>query len=173
MDGRYPLHSVHAGAASQSERDKERLQQAAELIEALKDDLAEGAILIVEGRTDAEALQRLGVHGTLFCAKSSSLRPLDLAERLDTSSKIIILTDFDRAGEQLAGFLRGALERRRGRVDLTYRKRLAALMRGYVKDVRDLEEHLRNVVVQKQGSAQLPERTRSRRAKVNMTRKPL
>ncbi|MEM2904538.1 MAG: toprim domain-containing protein [Candidatus Bathyarchaeia archaeon] len=122
--------------------DEEGLEELGELIERLRLEVAEGAILVVEGRKDADALRGLGFRGSVLPAKSRGSRLVDFAERIDVSHKVILLTDFDHAGMRLAQFLRKALERERAKVDLTYRKRLAALMHGEVKDIEGLAQRL-------------------------------
>jgi len=140
-------HSRGSGRQPASGRtlEEDRSARVEELIQRLKAEAAEGAILIVEGRRDAQALRRIDVHGAILSAKSSGFRLLDFAERIDRGRKVIVLTDFDAAGERLARFLRQALERERVRVDLTYRKRLSALMHGEVAGIEGLSRRLQKL----------------------------
>jgi len=131
--------------------DEDRLERVSELIQRLNAEAAGGAALVVEGRRDLEALRALGVRGAILCAKSSSSRLLDFVEGIDTRLKVIVLTDFDAAGERLARFLRETLERQGVKVDLAYRERLSALMRGEVKDIQGLGEHLERAATGEHG----------------------
>ena len=64
-----------------------------ELIERAKD----GAIVLVEGRRDVEALKGLGVEGKILPV--SSVSRAKLVESVE--GDVIILTDWDEKGEKL------------------------------------------------------------------------
>ena len=97
-----------------------------------------GTVILVEGSRDAKSLHRLGVRGLvvrLHRGQSMSRLASDLAER---GRRIILLTDWDSEGGQLARRIRGHLEAGGTEIDLEYRRRLARVLRGEVVHVEGL-----------------------------------
>jgi 5S rRNA maturation endonuclease (ribonuclease M5) len=68
----------------------------------LKDEVKRGIPVIVEGKKDVEALQRLDVPGSFIEIKSSKRSILNRLEHDVISEEVIIFTDFDRYGSELA-----------------------------------------------------------------------
>jgi len=66
--------------------DIERLEELEKIIMELKELTRNGAILVVEGRKDAESLRYLGINGHILLASQQPL--LDLTESLAKSEKI-------------------------------------------------------------------------------------
>jgi 5S rRNA maturation endonuclease (ribonuclease M5) len=81
--------------------DCERLAGIEEAIDELKDRAMCGAVILVEGRRDREALAKLGVTGEIVLTSHKSL--FNLCESLARSKKdIIIMSDWDERGEEVA-----------------------------------------------------------------------
>ena len=81
--------------------DSERLAGIQEAIDELKDRALCGAVILVEGKRDREALAKLGIVEDLVMTSHQSL--LNLAESLARrKADIIILTDWDERGEEVA-----------------------------------------------------------------------
>jgi 5S rRNA maturation endonuclease (ribonuclease M5) len=81
--------------------DCERLAGIEQAIDELKARALCGAIVLVEGKRDREALAKLGVTGEIVRTSHQSL--LNLSESLARSkADIIILTDWDERGEEVA-----------------------------------------------------------------------
>lgn len=108
-----------------------------EQISALLEASHEGAAIIVEGMRDERALRSLGISGPVIMA---SRRPaLELAE--DTARKykeIIILTDWDLKGEEMAQKIEQHLRCTGAHVDLEIRSKLKKLVKKEIKDVESL-----------------------------------
>jgi len=108
-----------------------------ELIASLLEASDRGAAIIVEGIRDRRSLRSLGVKGPVILA---SQRPaLNLAE--DAARKydeIVVLTDWDDRGEEMARHLEQHLQWARTHADLEIRSRLKKLVRKEIKDVESL-----------------------------------
>ena len=77
--------------------DIERLEKLEELILELQALSDEGAIIVVEGKKDAESLRFLGIKGEIRFSTQQPL--LEFTEALQRSGKeIILLTDWDKKG---------------------------------------------------------------------------
>ena len=98
---------------------------------------------MVEGADDEGALRKLNVNGRIFRASSSSKTLLNFLENLAGFKQIIILTDFDRAGDKLAKFCTKHLKRLGVRPVIEFREKLKALLRKDVKDIEGLARFLR------------------------------
>jgi 5S rRNA maturation endonuclease (ribonuclease M5) len=127
--------------------DCERLDEIQQLIDELTDRAMCGAVLLVEGRRDVEALTRLGISGEIVMTSQRSL--LTLAEDLASSGKdIIILSDWDERGEEVAKQISLYLEADGARPDKAIRESLKGLLKKDIKDVESLDsfvEKLREV----------------------------
>ena len=95
----------------------------------------EGA-LIVEGRRDEVALRNLGVRAEII--RLSRLPLTEIALTASSYKEVMILTDFDRKGDELAGKLLRYLEGYSCRVDAETRRELKKLVKKDVKGVEDL-----------------------------------
>ncbi len=120
---------------------KETLEQIEELLSELRESASSGVPIIVEGADDVEALQKLRVNGHLHkISGGNSL--LNFIEGFSGSKEVIILTDFDRAGDKLARFFAKHL-RQLGVEPITeFRARLKSLVRKDVKDIEGLASFL-------------------------------
>ncbi|MDF0590342.1 toprim domain-containing protein [Candidatus Methanocrinis natronophilus] len=114
------------------------------MIEALLEVSDEGAVIIVEGERDELSLRDLGVEGPVLRAAH---RPaLEVAEEAARSFKeVVVLTDWDRAGEELARKMAEYLLSSGSRVDLDTRDRLKRMVRREIKDVESLSRFVERV----------------------------
>ncbi|ASJ06695.1 toprim domain-containing protein [Thermococcus pacificus] len=104
-----------------------------ELIDKLRE--FEGA-LIVEGMRDEVALRNLGVRAEII--RLSRLPLTEVALIASSYKEVMILTDFDRKGEELARKLLQYLEGYPCRVDAETRRELKRIARKDIKGVEDL-----------------------------------
>lgn len=126
--------------------DCERLAEIEQAIDELKDRALCGAVVLVEGRRDREALERLGVTGEIVMTSQQSL--LNLSERLARSKKdIIILTDWDERGEEVALQIRRFMEADGARPDDSIRYFLRDLLKKEIKDVESLHSFVEKMRV--------------------------
>lgn len=106
----------------------------------------EGAVIVVEGLKDVNALRSLGMKGEIFCVKTRRTPLYDVFhELLEKKTELIILTDFDRRGTQLAGKMTHYLEHHGKAPNLTFWLKLKGLLSGDVKDVEGLAAYIENI----------------------------
>jgi 5S rRNA maturation endonuclease (ribonuclease M5) len=97
-----------------------------------------GALVLVEGEKDRRSVERLGVQGPVeLVHRGRSLA--DLAHRLGgTPREVIVLTDWDATGGELARRLKGLLHGGTVRVNLDLRRRLGLVLRGEITHLEGL-----------------------------------
>ncbi len=115
----------------------EMLEEFEVILEELRE-LARESVILVEGRKDRRALDRLGVRGEIVQVQDAR-GILGVAEDLASRKRsAVILTDWDRKGGQLAELLRNALRA----CDVPYndgiRMKMAVLGKKDIKDVESL-----------------------------------
>ncbi|MDD1741929.1 MAG: toprim domain-containing protein [Methanotrichaceae archaeon] len=115
-----------------------------EQISNLIDNSVNGAVIIVEGRRDEKALRALGIKGPIIIA---SWRPaLELAEELARNyQNIIILTDWDDKGEEIALNIEQHLRCTSANTNLEIRTRLKKLVKKEIKDVESLNLYMERI----------------------------
>lgn len=119
----------------------ETLEQIDELLSELNRLALAGVPIIVEGIDDEKALKTLGICGS-FRRISNGSTLLNFVERLSDSREIIILTDFDKAGDELARFIIKHAKRLGVEPITEFRDRLKPLVHRSVKDVEGLAKFL-------------------------------
>ncbi len=121
--------------------DIERLERLEMVISELQTLAESGAIIVVEGRKDAESLHLLGIKGEIKFASHQPL--LEFTEFLSKSGKeIILLTDWDKKG--------GIVARKIIRYLLDYgimpntdiRSRVRTLTKKRIKDIESLNNYV-------------------------------
>jgi 5S rRNA maturation endonuclease (ribonuclease M5) len=125
---------------AQSALDKKFIQFVdflSEFIQELNLVSRDGDVLLVEGVRDARAMRRVGYRGPILTI--SSINKGDSKSRLAASKRVIILTDLDREGRQLAARYAKSLTHRGVAISLLYRRRLLAASRGVFRHVENLE----------------------------------
>jgi len=127
--------------------DEETLEQIEELLDELRKYSAEGVPIIVEGALDEKALRELGVGGDVFHVSGSGRTALNFLEGLPSRPQIVVLTDFDRAGEELARFCAEHLRRLGIEPIVDLREKLKALLRKDIKDIQSLAKFLEKQVL--------------------------
>ncbi len=116
-----------------------------ELIERVLQDLMEvserGAVIVVEGRNDESTLRNLGICGAIESPCGQSLLHLtdSLASNYDS---VIVLTDWDRRGNQLSAQIVRYLQSHDVVIDTDLRSRLKKLVQKDIKDVQGLNRHI-------------------------------
>lgn len=115
-----------------------------ELIERVLQELMEmserGAVIVVEGKNDESALRNLGICGAIESPSGQSL--MQFADSLTSYDYVIVLTDWDRRGNELSSRIAMYLRSRDVAVDTDLRTRLKKLVQKDIKDVQGLERHI-------------------------------
>jgi 5S rRNA maturation endonuclease (ribonuclease M5) len=113
------------------------------IIEELKICGEQGIPFLIEGQKDEEALKELGVNGSFIKVSGSGLKLFEIAEiATQLSSRVIILTDFDRKGNQLAKRLSEDIQSLGSHPDLRFRRTIMGITRRFIKDIESLPRHL-------------------------------
>ncbi len=120
---------------------REALEEVEEVLEELREESREGTPVLVEGRNDRGALLSLGVEGKIVHLHDGRSLP-DLLEDLREYRRVIVLTDFDREGEELAARCSRYLRVMGVEPLLDPRERLKRLLRKEVKDVEGMAHFL-------------------------------
>lgn len=98
-------------------------------------------ILIVEGAKDREALEAIGLNLNILVIKNGdSLERM--IERLEGVDEVVILTDFDPQGVELAYKIMSRLESVGVKVNITYWLKLRNLLKREIKDIEGLRKLL-------------------------------
>jgi len=102
----------------------------------------ERAPVLVEGERDVAALRALGLAGTIV-ALNRGTSVFHACERLAAEHReVILLTDWDVRGGQLARLLRDGLAANGVTYDEAHRARIAALCQKEIKAVEDLHRYV-------------------------------
>ncbi len=103
--------------------EEEKKKKIENIIESLKN-----SIVIVEGKKDKESLMNLGINAITIS------KALSIKEKL--TGKIVILTDLDKEGKNLAMLLEQKLKNEKNKIDTETRVKLLLLLETkYVENV--------------------------------------
>lgn len=123
--------------------EQEVLEEIEELLEELKEYSSMGVPIIVEGPHDEMALRELSVKGKIFHISSNHRTALNFLEGLLGHEQVIILTDFDERGDELAEFCAKQLLRLEVEPIVHLREKLKALLRKNIKGIEDMAKFLK------------------------------
>ena len=116
------------------------------IVEELSSCVEQGMPILIEGKKDEEALKELGITGNIIKVSGSGLKLFEIAEiAANTSSKVIILTDFDKKGDILAKKLSEDIQSLGSHPDLNIRKNIIKITRRYIKDIESLPKHMKQL----------------------------
>ena len=117
-------------------------QKLLSIMEELQHYAEQGMPIIIEGKKDEKSLKELGIEGNFIKVSGSPYKLFEIAEIAAQSSKIIILTDFDKKGNELAQKLSEDIQRLGSYPNLQIRRRIMGITRRYIKDIESLSRHL-------------------------------
>lgn len=121
--------------------DLERLEKLEELILELQALGDKGAIIVVEGRKDADSLRLLGINGNIRLATQQPL--LEFTEFLSKSGKeIILLTDWDKKGGIVARKIIQHLLTYGIMPNIEFRSKIRAHVKKRIKDMEGLNNYV-------------------------------
>ena len=98
---------------------KDKLEKIEQILTQLTEESAKGKPIVVEGKKDAEALQELGVSGTILTVKTGGKSFLEATAEIEAlgATEVILLLDFDRRGREGTKRLQEDLERAKIKVN--------------------------------------------------------
>ncbi|MDD2666422.1 MAG: DNA primase [Methanocellales archaeon] len=124
--------------------DLDRLQQIEQILCEIKDLSNEGAVIIVEGKKDRDALNELGISDQISLASYPPL--LNFAESISRkTNQAIILTDWDSRGKKMAKKISGYLQASNTKPNNLIRNKIKKLVRKEVKDVEGLSGYVHSL----------------------------
>jgi Small primase-like proteins (Toprim domain) len=113
------------------------------IMEELQNHVEQGIPILIEGKKDEEALKKLGINGNFIKVSGSPFKLFEIAElATSSSSKVIILTDFDKKGAELAKRLSEDIQSLGSHPILEIRRKIMGITRRYIKDIESLPKHL-------------------------------
>jgi 5S rRNA maturation endonuclease (ribonuclease M5) len=124
------------------DRDGELLESLSKAIQDLRARSDEGTPIIVEGKNDADSLREMGINGRILKIKGCGMCLHDLVYSLSSEEEAIILTDFDREGDEMASELMEELTGIGVKADNRIRRRIKRLVKHEIVEVEDLPYYL-------------------------------
>ena len=123
---------------------EKRTEKILHLLERLEKESAKGIPIIVEGKNDINALQRLNVKGNIISAKTSGKSLLAVISEVERTGKreVILLMDFDRRGREWTKRLTQHLEGMKIKSNSLFWRELLGLVGRDVKDVEGLATYM-------------------------------
>ncbi len=123
------------------------------IIEELKICGKQGIPVLIEGQKDEKALHELGVNGNFIKVSGSGLKLFEIAEvAAQSSPRVVILTDFDRKGNQLAKRLSEDIQSLGSHPDLRFRRTIMGITRRFIKDIESLPRHMEQLELEENPS---------------------
>lgn len=117
--------------------DQDEVQRLQRFVNMLNEESSNGAVIVVEGKRDVNALASIGFKGNVVTL--NSFRGItSLVDSLERESKVILMLDMDRKGKYLTRKILTLLQYSGKNVDMFYKKMLAAITKGKVRHTEDL-----------------------------------
>lgn len=106
----------------------------------LNDESRAGALVVVEGRRDVEALKAIGFEGDVFTLSHRG-RFSALVSDAERHKKTILLLDLDSKGRVLTKRAALLLQQKKNKIDLRFRRELASITRGKLRHIEGLRSY--------------------------------
>jgi len=114
------------------------------LLERLRDESSNGALIVVEGEKDVRSLRAIGVKSEIFAIKSCGRSLPDVIDEIGCGGdrEVILLMDFDSHGRELTERLARSLERTKVKLNLTFWRELSSLLNNDLRDIEGLAAYI-------------------------------
>jgi len=117
--------------------DQNEVQRLQKFVNMLNEESSNGAVVVVEGKRDVNALASIGFKGNVVTL--NNFRGINsLVDSLERENKVILMLDMDRKGKYLTRKILTLLQYKGKNVDMFYKKMLAAITKGKVRHTEDL-----------------------------------
>jgi 5S rRNA maturation endonuclease (ribonuclease M5) len=117
--------------------DQDEVQKVQKFVSMLNDESENGAIVVVEGKRDVDALVSIGFNGNVVTL--NNFKGVNgLVDNLEKVRKVILMLDMDRKGKYLTHKILTLLQYKGRNVDMFYKKRLAAITKGKVRHIEEI-----------------------------------
>ena len=123
---------------------EKKMEKILKLLERLGKETVKGVPVIVEGKNDVHALQKLDVKGDFILAKTAGKSFLDTLSEVEKKEKreVILLMDFDKRGKEWTKRLTQHLEKMKMKPNSLFWRELLSLVGREVKDVEGLATYM-------------------------------
>lgn len=118
--------------------EEDELGRLHQFINDLNTEADKGAVIIVEGKRDKEALISLGYRGDMYTLNTFN-GIHKFAEQLEDEHKVILLLDMDRKGKYLTTRLIIMMKN----IDLFYKRELMSITKGKIRCIEELVTYSR------------------------------
>ena len=127
-----------------STKTEKRLEKIKKLLERLETKTKKGIPIVLEGKNDTKALNKLGISGNIILAKTYGKSFLDVLSEIEQtrSLEVVLLFDFDRRGREWTQRLASSLEGLKITPNLVFWKMLLGLVGRDVKDIEGLATYI-------------------------------
>jgi 5S rRNA maturation endonuclease (ribonuclease M5) len=117
--------------------DQDEVQRLQKFVNMLNEESDNGAVVVVEGKRDVNALVSVGFKGNVVAL--NNFKGINrLVDNLERKSKIILMLDMDRKGKYLTHKILTLLQYKGKNVDLFYKKVLAEITKGKVRHIEEI-----------------------------------
>jgi len=116
---------------------EERLEKLNIILDELSE-ICMSRVLLVEGPKDRMAMTLLGINAEMVSVQSEG-GPLKVSEKLyEMKKSVVIMTDWDRTGDEIANDLERSLSSLCVKYDVTIRSKLRRICAGEIYDIESL-----------------------------------
>ena len=117
--------------------DQDEVQKVQKFVNMLNEESENGAIVVVEGKRDVDALVSIGFNGNVVTL--NNFKGVNgLVDNLEKVRKVILMLDMDRKGKYLTHKILTLLRYKGKNVDMFYKKMLAEITKGKVRHVEEI-----------------------------------
>jgi 5S rRNA maturation endonuclease (ribonuclease M5) len=117
--------------------DQDEVQKVQKFVSMLNEESENGAIVVVEGKRDVDALISIGFNGNVVTL--NNFKGVNgLVDNLEQVRKVILMLDMDRKGKYLTHKILTLLQYKGRNVDMFYKKKLAEITRGKVRHIEEI-----------------------------------
>ncbi len=117
--------------------DQDEVQKVQKFVNMLNEESENGAIVVVEGKRDVDALVSIGFNGNVVTL--NNFKGVNgLVDNLEKVRKVILMLDMDRKGKYLTHKILTLLQYKGKNVDMFYKKMLAEITKGKVRHVEEI-----------------------------------
>ena len=126
---------------------KEKLEKIEQILTHLAEESSKGMPIVVEGKKDAEALQELGVGGSIVTVKTGGKSFIGATMEIEELGvcEVILLLDFDRRGRDGTKRLQESLEHGKVRVNVKFWRELHSLVGREVSCIESLPSYIATI----------------------------
>ncbi|MGH9933775.1 MAG: toprim domain-containing protein [Nitrososphaerales archaeon] len=117
--------------------DQDEVQKVQKFVNMLNQESENGAVVVVEGKRDVDALVSIGFNGNVVTL--NNFKGVNgLVDDLEKVRKVILMLDMDRKGKYLTHKILTLLHYKGKNVDMFYKKMLAEITRGKVRHIEEI-----------------------------------